>query len=361
MKKLLITLLGGKENIHRIRAIQSNLSISWLKLASSNSLLTRLHYIFISGVYDREAKAVISGQLSFQSNQAGDEITNYFLRRGIHRVEKGLIMNPRRDIFALDYIEDLVKAYSKSLESNVNRSELEWASDVLKEYFETVSDHTVIEKARSIFNQTELKKEISNERNIPYTASTLPESKITYDEMYILSRKRRSVRWYEQRAVPREKIDKALDIALQAPSACNRQPYRFIIFDDQTKIKNAAKLPMGVKGFEHNFPVLIILVGRLRAYSHSRDRHAIYVDGSLAAMSFMFALETLGLSSCPINWPDIKSREISATKMLNLDEDERIIMFISAGYPLDSGKIPFSQKIGLKEARTYNPEITINK
>jgi len=39
--------------------------------------------------------------------------------------------------------------------------------------------------------------------------------------------KRRSVRKYEQRSVEKEKIEKLLRAAMQAPSAGNQQPWEF--------------------------------------------------------------------------------------------------------------------------------------
>ena len=148
-------------------------------------------------------------------------------------------------------------------------------------------------------------------------------------------------------------IDKAVEVAVQSPSACNRQPYRFVVFDDPASVAQASRLPMGVAGFDHNFPAIVAVVGRLRAYPHVRDRHVIYIDGALAAMSFMFALETQGVSSCSINWPDIPEREEAAAKLLKLDPDERIVMFISLGYAADTGLVPYSQKLSLEEARSY--------
>ncbi len=49
-------------------------------------------------------------------------------------------------------------------------------------------------------------------------------------------RTRRSIRRYEPRAVPRELIDRLLDAAIRAPSAHNRQPWRFVVIEsDATK------------------------------------------------------------------------------------------------------------------------------
>ena len=57
------------------------------------------------------------------------------------------------------------------------------------------------------------------------------------------------------------------------PSACNRQPFEFRVFDDPLKFKFQG-IPMGTVGFTQ-FPVIIVLVGKLNAYEFDRDRHLI--------------------------------------------------------------------------------------
>ncbi|KIP87872.1 hypothetical protein RU08_26285 [Pseudomonas fulva] len=347
-----------RDSIDNLKGLQKKLSMGWIRALSRSATLRRFHYSFFSSAFDREAYAVVVGHLQHEENLSGAEPVNYFLRRAVHRIEKGLIMQPRREVFALDYIGDTVDSYIASLNGNVDRDEVSWAHDVLAEYFTVTGEHPVINRAREKFAR--LERPVSSPgslRNpdterVPFAADVSTPS-VDYTAMRKLSMKRRSVRWYQDRPVPREVIDKAVEVAVQSPSACNRQPYRFLIFDDAASVAQASRLPMGVAGFDHNFPAIVAVVGRLRAYPHVRDRHVIYIDGALAAMSFMFALETQGVSSCSINWPDIPEREQAAAKLLKLDPDERIVMFISLGYAADTGLVPYSQKLSLDEARSY--------
>ncbi len=87
-------------------------------------------------------------------------------------------------------------------------------------------------------------------------------------------------------------------------------------------------------------------------FIHENGSRTIYIDASLAAMNFMMALETMGLSSCPINWPDIEEREQLIAKEFNLQPSEKGIMFISIGYPLNKGGIPFSAKKSVEQVTT---------
>ena len=52
-------------------------------------------------------------------------------------------------------------------------------------------------------------------------------------EFLALVKKRRSVRKYSGRPVPREAVERCLEAARLAPSACNCQPWTFIVVDDR--------------------------------------------------------------------------------------------------------------------------------
>jgi nitroreductase len=64
-------------------------------------------------------------------------------------------------------------------------------------------------------------------------------------------------------------------------------------------------------------------------------------------MQLMLSLETLGLSSCPINWPDIENNERKLANLLNLNIYERPVMLMAVGYAHPEGGIPYSQKKGV--------------
>jgi nitroreductase len=71
-------------------------------------------------------------------------------------------------------------------------------------------------------------------------------------------------------------------------------------------------------------------------------------------MSFLYALETLGLSSVTINCPDFGIIENRFKKKLNLKLYERPILMIGVGYAKSEGRIPYSTKKSLDLLRSYN-------
>ena len=344
-----------------IISLPSNIASSQLILTLfvKSKFLSVLYYIFFSSSFQREQQAILYGRLSYLRELHSIHNNRYLLRRNTHRLEKGLLMRPRRSVFALNYIEETVNSYKQIASNDVSdepiADELKWAHDVLKKYFDVADiSHPLIKEVRNTFLSVGEIFEANEVCYIPYKRDLNTPPPVSYEQILKLAQRRRSVRWYLPKPVPRELIDKAVLVADQSPSACNRQPFKFYIFDDPEWVKKVANMPMGTKGFSHNFPVVIAMVGSLRAYYHERDRHVIYIDGSLAAMSLMFALETQGLSSCPINWPDIEFREKRMSKLLQLEPDERVIMLLSVGYPDPEGLVAYSQKKGLDELRSYN-------
>ena len=339
----------------KIRNYRDSILRLVFKIFSTSQFASSLYYNFFSSAFRREHQGVIFGRLKYIEELENTLKTSYLLRRNIHMLEKGLLMRPRRDIFALDYIEATVSCYKKcSLEEKgeLDEKEMQWAHDVLTEYFSVVATHLVIDKAKKMFDEITYKP--IDSYCIPYKRNSSQRPTVSYEDLLTLAKWRKSVRWYMQKSVPRDLIDKALHVALLSPSACNRQPFEYYIFDEPSLVQKVASIPMGTRGFSQNFPVIIVVVGKLRSYFNERDRHLIYIDAALSSMSFMLALETLGLSSCPINWPDIPSYEKKMAAHLNLAPDERPIMLISVGYPDFEGMVAYSQKKSLDVARFYN-------
>lgn len=329
----------------------------FLESFGSSRILTHLYFALGFLTFNREQSAVLRGRRNYYRNKKRDRTSRVELRRNIHRLEKGIIMMPRRDIFARDYITETVEFYSEAVQQckaspgTMETSEMDWAHNVLDEYFRvSTGSHPAVDGARARF--ASLGYTPATRESVPYVKKQL--SNVEYDDLYALAMQRRSVRWFDQSAVPRELIDKALLVARQAPTACNRLPYEFKVFDDPEKVRTVAGLPFGSAGYSHNIPTIVVVVGKLESYFSPRDRHAIYVDSSLAAMSFMLALETLGLSSSVINWPDFEPLEAKMQKVLKLDVSDRVVMLIAVGFAHEEGLVPFSQKKELDTFRSYN-------
>lgn len=355
-----------------LQRLRHRLRLAVLRGCSRSPLLATLYYLFASPAFRREQHAVLCGRLRYEEDDLLAARSEYRLRRNVHRLEKGIIMRPRREVFAARYIEETVHCFAERLDhaswtggSNggaaaacavpADDDELRWARDVLHTYFQVAGGHPAIDRASARYQALGVAPEAEPRPVAPYLRDLSAPPPVAYESLLALMNRRRSVRWFLPRPVPRELIDRAVLAAAQSPSACNRQPFHFRIFDDPALAVRVASLPAGTKGFEHNFPVVVAVVGRLRAYFDEKDRHVVYIDGGLAAMSFVLALETQGLASCCINWPDVEPRERRMAALLGLEPDERVVMLIAVGWPDPDALVPASGKKPLDRLRTYNP------
>ena len=342
------------------RRARSRLDAWLIRWGARSRLANWFYYCVWTGRLRREQRAILAGRIKFQIEADDPPETSAQLRRGVHRLEKGLLMRPRRDIFALDYIRETFGTYRELLNhaGTCERAigELTWAHDVLEAYFDATANHPKIDPLREEFRQLPEPGACSTARFVPYKRDLTAPDPVRWEALRELTQRRRSVRWFLQERVPRELIEQAVEIAAQSPSACNRQPFVFRVFDEPELAHQVGGIPAGTTGFSHQFPAVIVVVGRLRAYFDERDRHVIYIDGALASMSLVYALETLGLSSCCINWPDIEEREREMERVLQLEPDERPIMLIAVGYPDPEGLVAYSQKKSVDQLCRFNFE-----
>ncbi len=340
----------------KVKIFKVNIDYWVIFFLSANKYLASFYYGVISSSFRREHFSVLKGQLEYRAQIKRSLSSRAMLRRNIHRIEKGLIMRPRRDSFAEGYIKETVLCYTELLKDpdRSNSDELKWAFDVLEKYFSVVKSEGRIDQARLLFSEEFIDKcSEPDSKYEPYSYSELPKSRISYDDLFVLFRRRRSVRWYKQIPVDDQLIASAVQAAALAPSACNRQPFRFVVANAPEEASEIAKFAMGTSGFANNLQCLIAVVGSLSNYPEERDRHVIYIDAALASMQLMLAFDTLNLATCPINWPDVEGRERLISKKLNLKDYERVIMLISVGYAEDEGGIPYSQKKSASELIQY--------
>jgi len=354
------------------KLVQKVLSWAWVKqpllrinyfllwFGSLNRLTSTIYSIIFFIPFSREQHAVTRGKYLFYRNLKRPSVTRSQLRRNVHRLEKGMIMRPRRDTFAAGYVGDTVKAYETAAKqfadgvSPIDEDELAWAQNVFEKYFAMIEPgDKKIDAARHRFEKIPYQNQDDSQRT-PYASASRSGFNVSYEDFLALSMHRRSVRWFLKKKVEHSKIDAALLAARQSPSACNRLPYEFRFFDDPELVQKIAGLPFGAGGYSHNIPTIAVVVGKLENYLSARDRHAVYIDASLAAMAFLLALETQGLSSSVINWPDFEPLEMRMKKLLGLEVSDRPIMLIAIGYADPEGHIPYSQKKQLSTIRSYN-------
>ncbi len=148
---------------------------------------------------------------------------------------------------------------------------------------------------------------------------------------------RQSDRSFESRPVEKEKLMRILEAARLAPSACNAQPWHFIVVDDpelKNEVADATSTKiLGLNHFTKQAPVHIIIVEEPVNFSSGfggwvKDKNFAHVDIGIVAAHICLATEDEGLGSCILGWFD----ETKMKKLLKIPTRRRVLLDIIIGY-----------------------------
>jgi len=152
-----------------------------------------------------------------------------------------------------------------------------------------------------------------------------------------LVKDRKSVRDFLDRPVEREKIMTCLEAARAAPSACNSQPWRFVVVDDsqlKDRLCDAAFSGMySINSFCKGAPVIVVVISEksrflARIGEVFRGTKYYLIDIGIACEHFVLQAEDLGLGTCWIGW--FNERAVKST--LNIPQRKKIDILIALGY-----------------------------
>lgn len=194
-----------------------------------------------------------------------------------------------------------------------------------------------------------------------------------YDQL----KKRRTVRDFSGKAVPKTIIENALKAAGTAPSGANMQPWHFVAISDsqlKRKIRLAAEAeekefyqhraseqwlkalePLGTnehKPFLEDAPWLIAVFLKKFSYDHQGNRLKNYYTPEsvgIACGFFLAALHWAGLVTLTHTPSPMKF----LNNLLDRPKDERPFMLIVAGYPAEDATVPVIGKHGLDAIATF--------
>lgn len=172
-----------------------------------------------------------------------------------------------------------------------------------------------------------------------------------------LVKERESVREYKGEKVPREMIHECLEASRLAPSACNSQPWRFIVVDDPPLVEKVALKCTGflpINRFVSMAPVIVVIVSEpstmpARLGGWLKDRPFHYIDLGIAAEHFCLQAKALGLGTCILGW----FQEEEIRDLLCIPKEKRIGLLITLGYPKGE-TIREKKRLPLSRISSYN-------
>ena len=142
---------------------------------------------------------------------------------------------------------------------------------------------------------------------------------------------RTSIRKYEKKAIEEEKLDKVLEAGRLAPSASNRQTWKFVVVDDEKLIKKMAEACSNQK-FIAEAPTVIVVCCDEHVMRCGQD--AATIDVSIALSFMMLEATDQGIGTCWIG----AFYEDKVRKCLKIPAEYAIIAVTPIGYPAAASK-----------------------
>lgn len=154
-----------------------------------------------------------------------------------------------------------------------------------------------------------------------------------------LARMRESCRNYTGEPVPREKLLAILDAARMSPSACNSQPWSFVVADTPDAARRAAACVQvdGSNKFTDHAPAfLIVLEEPVQLSPRIADKidsqHFAQIDLGLITAHICLAAADLGLGTCIMGIFD----EEKTKAYFQIPAEKRVRLILSVGYSADT-------------------------
>jgi len=162
---------------------------------------------------------------------------------------------------------------------------------------------------------------------------------MTPDELIALFKRRQSVRAYNPEIpVTDDIVMRCIEAARLAPSACNAQPWKFIVVNEPTLKEKLAECTSGgllpLNHFTHQAPVLIVVVREQANITSNlgqlvKNKEFPLTDIGIATIQFCLQATVEGLGTCILGWFDEKK----VKKLLNIPRSKRAELIITLGYP----------------------------
>jgi len=175
-------------------------------------------------------------------------------------------------------------------------------------------------------------------------------------DIYEVMKTRRSVRSYLPDPVPKEKLNKILQAAQMAPSGGNKQPWKFIIIQDEQKKKGLIPFVHGVndhnKDIARQAPIVVVACGQKLGINRAgyMGDLSMLVDVSIATTHLMLAARAEGLGTCWLGGFD----NAKIKDYLSIPPDYQIVALLTLGFPKKQEFTETSNRKKLSEIVCYD-------
>ncbi|MHC1709391.1 MAG: nitroreductase family protein [Methanomassiliicoccales archaeon] len=150
---------------------------------------------------------------------------------------------------------------------------------------------------------------------------------------------RTSIRRYMDTPVSKETIEKLLEAAIRAPSAANKQCWRFVAVTDKEIIAGLTKYNMVFNSWLKDAPAVIVVCADPKGSTDLNDLPYYMWDSALAMHNLVLAATDMGLGTCYL----AAYKEDKVKELLGIPENIRVVCMTPLGYPAE--KVSLGEKL----------------
>lgn len=270
------------------------------------------------------------------------------ITKNYHGIEKGLALKEPRVGFGEKKINTLISNLSKYIDKYGVDKITNIAFNVLFVYYEFNLTHG--HKDENLYKIIlQLKNKISGIKEdcrqggvVEVTKhSILEKAQVNLPEFL---ESRYSIRDFAKDEVDLRLIEKAVKMAQKTPSVCNRQSSKVYVFSSKEDKQKVLSYQNGNRGFGYQASKVLIVVSDLEHFIAVGERNQCWIDGGMYAMSLIYALHSLGLGTCCLNWSVESNVDLALKRTTEIKDSESIIMMIAVGHLPNKLKIAQSPR-----------------
>ena len=157
-------------------------------------------------------------------------------------------------------------------------------------------------------------------------------------DIYDLIRLRKSVRSYLSKEIEEDKLARVLEAGRLAPSAGNRQEWRFVIVKDENTRRKVADASN--HAFIAEAPVIIACCAETDGHLMPCGLPSFSIDVAIAIDHITLAAAAEGLGTCWIGGFNAEK----AKAALNIPDGVEVVELLPIGYPVDPSEVDKKRK-----------------
>lgn len=249
-----------------------------------------------------------------------------------HVIEKGITMPDRHLGFGYTTVRDVIERCNRIISVwGAKDTELQAALADLAQYIDVHKEAGYSLPADISEGIENLLKhqETAEENCYSEMSSGYFKSDINFPAF---ARSRHSIRSFSGTAIEDKDLEAAIELALTAPSACNRQATRVRVIRTEEKKRFLSSLQRGNRGFGEQADKWLLITSELGCWSHLHASDP-YIDAGIFTMNLLYALHYYKIAACTLNANLSPKEKEKLQKTIGYPASEIPIVFIAVGKP----------------------------